>query len=242
MKYKNTTINYEVSGNGKKYILFLHGWGGSTDSFLGVIKRFEDNYTCINVDFPSFGKSEEPQTPWTVQDYALMILKLLRELNVDKVNIVCHSFGCRVAIYIAALTSIVDKLVITSGAGIKPRKSIRQRINILKYKFAKIKVKLRLQPSSVLQNYGSKDYRKLTPVMRQTFKNIVNFDQTTMLKHIKCATLLIWGKNDTQTPLYMARIMNKNIKDCALIVYNGGHFVYLEQFNNFCVVVNKFFN
>ena len=240
MEYKNTAINYTVSGCGDKVVLFLHGWAGSISSFEGLQKILSKDYTCINLDFPPFGKSATPTTPWTVQDYAVMVIGLLDKLNINKVNIVCHSFGARVAIYIASLTSRVDKLIITGGAGVKPRPSIKRSFKVFKFKLAKFAVKLKLAKPTFLDRFGSDDYRVLPPVMKQTFKNIVNFDQTDMLKYIKCATLLFWGDKDNQTPLYMARTMAKHIPDYALLVYSGGHFVYLQHFSIFVRVVKQF--
>lgn len=242
MIYKGTYLNYTVCGKGKQYVLFLHGWGGSTQSFLCLQNFLQSNYTCINLDFPPFGKSGKLICDWTVQTYAHMVLKLLRKLNIKNINIVCHSFGCRVALYIASLTNIVNKLVIISGAGIKPKLTLKKRVKIFKYKFAKLCVKLKLCPKSTLNKYGSRDYRVLDDTMKQTFKNIVNFDQTSMLKYIKCATLILWGSSDAQTPLYMAKTLNKHINDSALIVYPGDHFMYLNNLDKINIVLNKFFN
>ena len=240
MIHKNTKINYTITGRGDKYVLFLHGWGGSIDSFVCMQNVLENNFKCINIDLPPFGKSQPPPTPWSVQDYAVMVIEILNKHNIKKVDIICHSFGARVAIYIASLTTLVDKLVITGGAGIKPKRHIKKSLKIFRYKLTKTLVRLKLLKSTYLDKFGSSDYKILSPTMKQTFKNIVNFDQTAMLKHIKCATLLFWGVDDDQTPLYMAKIMQKNIPDCALLEYSGGHFVYLEQFAIFSTVVQQF--
>ena len=128
------------------------------------------------------------------------------------------------------------------GAGVKPKPTLKKRVKILKYKLIKFCVKLKLCSKSRLNKYGSSDYRALDSTMKQTFKNIVNFDQTSMLKYIKCATLILWGNNDTQTPLYMAKTLNKYIKDSALIVYPGDHFMYLSNLDKINIILNKFFN
>ncbi|MEG1608467.1 MAG: alpha/beta hydrolase, partial [Clostridia bacterium] len=49
-------INYRTLGAGKD-ILFLHGWGGCIDSFIGVANFFCKNYRCTLVDFAGFGKT-----------------------------------------------------------------------------------------------------------------------------------------------------------------------------------------
>ena len=70
---------------------------------------------------------------------------------------------------------------------------------------------------------------------------IVTLDLTSKLKEIKNSTLLIWGENDTDTPLYMAKIMEKEIKDSGLVVIkNAGHFSYLDNTNQYLLVTNEF--
>ena len=58
---------------------------------------------------------------------------------------------------------------------------------------------------------------------------------------IKNSTLLVWGKNDDDTPLYMAKIMKKNIPDSGLVVLeNAGHFSYLDNPQKYLLVTNEF--
>ena len=81
-----------------------------------------------------------------------------------------------------------------------------------------------------------------TEVMRATFNKVINLDLTDKLKYIEQPTLLIWGENDTDTPLYMANLMEKKIKDSGLVVLEkSGHFSYLDSSQKYLVIVNEFF-
>ena len=92
-----------------------------------------------------------------------------------------------------------------------------------------------------LSKYGSQDYKAMPQQLKGVFNNVVNLDLTYCLEKIMCPTLLIWGDKDKSTPLYMAKKMKKKINDCELIVFkNCGHFSYLEKFNDFCLIINKF--
>ena len=72
--------------------------------------------------------------------------------------------------------------------------------------------------------------------------NVVNEDLTPYLKKIQSPSLLIWGEDDTETPVYMAQIMEKEIPDAGLVLFqNAGHFSYLDQFGQFMAVINSFF-
>jgi pimeloyl-ACP methyl ester carboxylesterase len=62
-----------------------------------------------------------------------------------------------------------------------------------------------------------------------------------MLPKIQASTLLIWGENDTATPLWMGREMEKCISDAALVLFEGcSHFAYLEQYGRFSAIVKEF--
>ena len=88
---------------------------------------------------------------------------------------------------------------------------------------------------------GSPDYKKLTLNERQTFKNIVNRDLASQFAKIKCPTLIYWGTLDRETPLYMAKKLNKLITNSAVVKINGaGHFSYAERPGQFISVIRAF--
>ena len=74
-----------------------------------------------------------------------------------------------------------------------------------------------------------------------TFIKVISEDLQSSLKRIMAPTLLIWGENDKDTPIYMGKIMEKEIRDAGLVILkNAGHYSYLDQFRQFCVVINNF--
>jgi pimeloyl-ACP methyl ester carboxylesterase len=78
--------------------------------------------------------------------------------------------------------------------------------------------------------------------MRQTFVKVVNQDLRGYLPQITAPTLLVWGDEDKDTPLEHGRIMEKEIPDAGLVVFNGaGHYSYLDKLNDFNVIAAKFF-
>jgi len=78
--------------------------------------------------------------------------------------------------------------------------------------------------------------------MKQTFKNIVNYDQTNQLSKIEVSTLLVWGTLDKETPFYFTKIFKKHIKDCEVIKFkNCSHFAYLERPALFLKILLSYF-
>ena len=77
--------------------------------------------------------------------------------------------------------------------------------------------------------------------MRESFKKIIADNLDGEYAKISNRTLLIFGKNDTETPLYMARKMNKLMKNSSLEVLKGaGHFCFAEKSAEFNGKVAEF--
>ena len=89
--------------------------------------------------------------------------------------------------------------------------------------------------------YGSADYNALDDEMKKTFVKVISQDLRPMLKEINASVLLVWGENDTETPLWMGQIMENEIKDAGLVVFeNDDHFAYLRQWPRFVAVAKAF--
>ena len=80
------------------------------------------------------------------------------------------------------------------------------------------------------KRFGSDDYRKASPIMRQSMVLALQKDMTPYLSQIHVPTLLVWGKDDTATPLSDAKIMERLIPDAGLVELSGGHFAFAESF------------
>lgn len=79
--------------------------------------------------------------------------------------------------------------------------------------------------------------------MRAILSKVVNEDLTDRLPLIKVPTLLVWGENDTATPLRDAKIMEREIPDAGLVVFPGcGHYSFLENPRQFAAVLRSFIN
>lgn len=234
-------IYYETAGSADNSpVIFLHGWGGSTASFGGVFNHLSNNHFVINLDFYGFGKSDIPQRPLAVSDYTDSVIELLEYLGVQNTHIIAHSFGGRVAIKLAAQRpELVGKIILVDSAGLRPKRGIKYYFRVIKYKAAKFLS--RFFKGIDLSRYGSDDYRALPEVMRGTFVRVVNEDLTRYLGAIKAPTLIVWGENDQDTPLYMAKKLHKHIKNSGLVVLKGaGHYSYLDKFSQFLAVADSF--
>lgn len=207
-------------------MLLLHGYGSKKESFYYQTKFFSEFYRVTAVDFPCFGASEAPDLPWSVGDYAEWLKVFIRAVKLKKPHIIAHSFGARVAFkLLSADCNLADKLVITGGAGlVKPRsQAYIRRVNA----YRRMK---KLFPAFAERHYGSEEYKKLSPVMKESYKLIVNEDLRACAEKIKNKTLLVYGRDDGVTPAEEeGKIFASSIADSRLEIIEGGHFCFSEN-------------
>ena len=237
------SIYYEKHGNSDKTIVILPGWGNTRATFRNIINCFKSDYTIYIIDYPGFGNSPIPSKTLDVYDYANIIREFFKEEKIVEPIIFAHSFGGRITAVLAGYYKIkFKKILFMDVAGIKPKKSVKQIIKQTLYKFLKKiirlfpKIKQEYYMQKLVSHFGSTDYISLPPIMRNTFKNIVNEDLKIYFKNIDDEVLILWGKMDNVTPLNDAYKIRKLIKNSALIVLpECGHFIYLDAI----IVTNK---
>ena len=229
LEVEGLNTNYLDMGQGE-CVLLLHGWGGSSASMLGLANDLSSKYRVIVPDFWGFGKSEIPPAAFDVYAYAKAVKSLMDLLKVEKFCVIGHSFGGRVALALASsYPQNINSMVLIDSAGIKPKFSLKRFFKIKRYKRLKKKVEQGVLPADVLRNFGSPDYKELSPQLKQVFVNVVNQDLTNLLDGISTKTLILWGRKDTETPPYMAKLLHKRLKCSKLLWIEGGHFAYMTE-------------
>lgn len=245
-------INYKVTGTGDATVVILQGWGTTLEVYDFVADCINSEYRVVQLDFPGFGGSDEPREAWSVNDYADFLLRFLERLEIRKATLIGHSYGGRVILRLAARETLpfrLERIVLIDSAGILPKKTFRQKVSIRRYKFLKKLVSL--PPVAALcpeliedwkKRQGSADYRNASPMMRQCMVKAVNEDLTGLLPAIRQETLLIWGEQDTATPISDARQMEQSIPNAGLAVIPGaGHFCFLDQPGIFKSILRSYF-
>lgn len=230
-------INYTDCGEGKP-VLMLHGWGSSTVAYNGIINAVSGSYRCIALDFPGCGESDIMDRPWTLDDYVSLVKKFIDALGIKDPIMFGHSHGGRVTLKMAADGVVSpEKIVLLDSAGLIPKKTFKQKFRQRSFKIIKavltfplIEKTCRGLLEKARAHYGSADYNAAPPALRQTLVSLVNTDIRDILPNIKASTLLIWGENDTATPLADAKVIESLIKDSGLCVIEGtGHWSFIEN-------------
>jgi pimeloyl-ACP methyl ester carboxylesterase len=241
-------INYKIAGQGPA-ILVLHGWGGSSDSWIETQKILSKEYKVIVPDLPGFGKSAPPQRPWKVGDYVDFVSKFSEKLNLEDFFLIGHSFGGRISIKFSIQhPEKVKKLILCDSAGIKPDPSLKTIIIFWLVRIGNAiftpKIFKRFQDSARNLFYiflRNRDYAKANGVMKETIKKVLAEDLLLEVPKIKAETLIIWGEADRMVPLKYARMFKEKIENSRLeVLPKIGHSPHLEVPKNFSEIVLKF--
>jgi pimeloyl-ACP methyl ester carboxylesterase len=240
-------INYIDEGEGDN-VLLLHGWGANIETMLPIAKALKDRYRVLAIDLPGFGLSDSPKIPWNSFNYADIVKKFIDILSLKDINLIGHSHGGRVSIILSSkYKDMVKKLILIDSAGLISKKNVKYYYKVLKYKlYKKVYFFINKNNESKLEKFykkfGSQDYQNAgNTVMRETLVKVLHDNIENRLSMIKVPTLIIWGENDTDTPIYMAEKLNKKIADSALIVLEkAGHYSYLYDFYKFRLIMDSF--
>lgn len=245
---KGQKLRYDCYGDGPHAVIVMHGWGckASTMDLLAKAATLPQT-TVYNLDLPGFGESSEPPASWGVYDYAELIEDFVKALGLDKVSLIGHSYGGRIAIVYASRNP-VEKVILVDAAGIKPRRSLKYYTKVYSFKLAKHALPYLVGQkkadeiiNGMRRKAGSSDYSQASNVMRAVMSRSVNQDLTKHLPAIKAPTLLIWGEKDTATPIRDARKMERLIPDAGLVSYpEAGHYSFLDRPAQTAAVVSNF--
>lgn len=236
-------VNYEIKGQGD-YVFLLHGWGSNLGLFSAVADIISQKYTVVSLDFPGFGQTPEPPEVWDVSKYAEFTSKFISSFGCGEVILLGHSFGGRVILKLTEIESLpfrMKKVIFVDSAGVMPVRSKKQNFRTRIYKIGKKILSLypvkKLFPDALealKRKFSSADYANASELMRGVLVKTVNEDLVYLMKNISCTTLLIWGENDTATPISDAHIFEKEISAAGMdvglaVIKNAGHYSFLEQ-------------
>lgn len=215
----------------------MHGYLSCGKSFFNQIKFFERDYNVFAPDLKGFGDNSLMDYPYSLTDYVNDVKEYMYKNSIICPNVVAHSFGARIALKaVSSSNEVFNKMVLTGAAGLKPRFSLkkcakRTLFKLLKPIFGKQKLK----------RFYSEDYNKLSCVMQKSFIKITNEHLDDCLNKISNPVLLIFGSKDKQTPLYMAKRLNKGLVNGTLKIFNGaGHFAFIDCPYKFNLEVKEF--
>jgi len=243
-------IHYTDCGNDAgNTVLLMHGWGCDHTTVSSIERILTPYMRVLNVDLPGFGESPEPIETWGVDEYTESMEEFLDKLHVKNPILIGHSFGGRICLLMGSRREI-HKIVLVDAAGVKPRRSLKWYVKVYSYKLLKKLYPLLVGKKRATElinkarkRRSSADYENASLRMRSILSKCVNEDLCSVMPMITAPTLLIWGAEDTATPLSDARKIEKLIPDAGLVSFEGcGHYSFLDNPKGFRAVLSSFLN
>lgn len=217
----------------KDPIIILHGWvkggkGARYDRLKNLLER--QGYSVFVPDLPGFGNNPLKKEELEFEDYVQFAKKYIEDVlhtsKRNKVILIGHSFGGRIAIKISSdYPTLVGKLVLTGASGIThPLPSLKKKIIFVITKL--VRPIFTIFPFSLLYTFfrkliyqmiGEMDYFNAGNLAK-TFKNVYQVNIVKDLQHISVPTFLLWGENDTYIAPTDGKFMQENIPNSKLII------------------------
>jgi len=208
----------------KKTIYILHGWAIDSENekkwheFRKLLSElgYETNFLAIP------GLTNKLDKVWSLNDY---VVWLENQLPKEKVILLGHSFGGQIVSMFASRYLYRVKMIILIDSSGMIDKSLKKVIKRYVFRTA-AKIGKTIFKHQVFRKFlyklaREKDYFQADPIQRQTMANVINSEVTSQLDKIEAPTLIIWGENDTVTPLKFAKVFNSKIKNSELHIIEG---------------------
>lgn len=221
-------LYYQEKGEGEP-LLLLHGNGEDGTYFVHQVAYFSDIYRVITVDTRGHGKSPRGTAPFTMEQFAADLHKLMDELEIQKAIILGFSDGANIAMKFALKYPDRVKALILNGGNLDT-KGVKRSIQIpieIGYRFAKLFAGKSEEAKSHMEILG----------LMVNEPNI----KPEKLCAIQAPALVIAGTRDMIKQEH-TEIIAQSIPNAKLSVIPGDHFIANKNPEAFNKVVEDFFN
>ncbi len=199
-------------------IFILHGWTYQTDTwqpFLEILAERGIDAELLKIP----GLTDGMNPVWTLDDYVEWLKN--KTAGHEKVILIGHSNGGRISLaFTAKYPEKVARLILEDSAGIPPKglRVVKRDVFKVIAKIGGVVTQSELMRKILYKIIRESDYQKATPEMRQTMANLGSVDLSTILEKIQIPTLVVWGENDTTTPLANGKLMHEKIRGSRMII------------------------
>lgn len=215
----DTLIDYSDRGTGK-VIVCVHGWMHDQTSFEALTSKLAGCH-IIALDLPNFGKSQKTEIIQSIDDYAKFVAAFVDKLGISDYVLLGHSMGGQIAIHAVGQGILKPtRLILIGAAGIRDEAKMRKT-----FLRATAKVLRRFVPKTVKSkayNVLGSDYNPdLSDIHKQIIAKTLSTDVQADAKAITIPSLLVYGSDDTSTPMRYGKKFADAIAGSRLEVIPG---------------------
>jgi pimeloyl-ACP methyl ester carboxylesterase len=115
----NQQLSYTTAG--REYspgLILIHDWMSHRDVWAQTVEVLKFSHRCVAVDLLGFGDSPKPNhANYSIPAQAQRVLQLADDIGLEHFDLMGHSMGGQIALYLAAKLAPerVDRLVIVAG-------------------------------------------------------------------------------------------------------------------------------
>jgi len=250
------TLYSETFGSGDD-VVFLHGWGFNSAVWHKVVSGLSQNYRVTVIDLPGFGQSADVKCDYQLDSLVGLLINVIPE----KATLLGWSMGGLIAQGIALQYPQHLKKMILLGSNAKfmaddewPH-AMKQHlldgfIDELITNFKRtLQVFLMLQAQGgdhvkeTIRELKEKLYLHGEPdeaALRGGLLLLKNTNLAPRLSSIEIPVHLFYGRLDTLVPLAAAKVMEEEIPNAQLHVFQqSSHAPFISHYDEFMLVLNK---
>ena len=251
----DASIHYETMGSGSP-ILLLAGLGGVGRSWGPQVELFAKNHLVILPDHRGTGQSTMTTQGQTIEQHAVDMAALIRQVDVGLVHVVGSSTGGAIAQVLALDHAELVKSAAITSSWARTDAYFRAQFVLRRQLIADSGFEAATRANALFlfdPNFHRDHPDRIaawakavsaTPfdldIALARFAMIEAHDQLDRLGGIRRPVLVLVGKSDFCTPPYFSLEMAARIPGAVLEEVAGGHFVYLERPEVFHAHVERF--
>jgi len=231
---------YIETKGGEETLVLLHGLFGALSNFEGIIRHFSGKYNVVVPLLPIF---ELPIRKVSVTGLVDYVADFVEFKNYRKVHVLGNSLGGHIALlYSLAHPQRVSSVILTGSSGLFESAMGTSFPKRGDYEFIRKKTQATFYHPEVASQelidevYDIVNDRNKAIRIIATAKSAVRHNLGDKLHQITAPTLLVWGKQDQITPVFVAEKFHELIGNSKLIFIDEcGHAPMMEhpeQFNN----------
>ena len=222
----------DLNPDGKKTIVFLHGWPGNHNLFEYQFNQLPKlGYRCIGIDQRGFGKSDKPYVGYDYDRLSDDVRCVVNGLKLHDFILAGHSTGGAIAIrYMSRHKGYgVSKLALFAAAAPSLIKRPNFPYGLEKDDVIKIIEGTYTDRPKMLSDFGDTFF----------FQHISK--PFSDLAEINVPTLIIHGIHDKVVPFQLGKVQNQSIRNSKLLPFEfSGHASFYDHRDRFNEELVKF--